>query len=372
MEQELTLPVEFPVDLTRDEIGDFQSLLMKYDGAMRMRTFSALFSGALALGGMGMAVYEWIRYREMDFITLIVSAGLLIVMLLLLFLVPAGVRRRSEQNYDDVIACGDSFTGMVRVEETAVSKTRDGGTVVFPMDMGTLFLETPDVMVFIRSGQPALFLPGRCMRPEWAQAVRRAADRLPVQNRRFSGRLQAFGYPVNPYQAPPVPVLWEADFSYTKDEFADMTREAVTTRFNRSLPVLGGLSVLGGLALGWDGDAESFWKVPVYFLLTFGVLVLLNWIIPRSRTRRMAEVINQNQLSATLRMDSRCLRVFRQGQVPFGLPWTAVEHVYDREEYVEFVGRKQHIRLPKRCIGDFDAFGRIIRDIRATVDTKSI
>lgn len=353
---------EWAVDLRREEFAHSQWVLSRYAGPMRLRGFMLGISLALAAALFGTLIVDYIGGYPLDWITLLIGVSLLRVALFFWLAAPLFIKRRAAKQYDRAAACGQTYYGFLRVYDDRVEKVGDTATAVIPLDGTSLFVEDKETMIFLGNRGWALVLPARCMTDEMAAAVRQAADRLPVKNRRFIARVQPKGQPVTPVAAPDAPALWETNLHYTAEEYVAVTREIIQRRYWKMAPVLAVFAMMGGLVTGWDG--RSILPCVIWFLVWFGALTVLNLVLPLSRVKRQTPFLEPYALSLQVWLDRLGVHVIQQQGVRMGIPWSAVRHVYDKGDTVEICDKQQSIYIPKRCIEDIDAFDELITRLR--------
>lgn len=356
MEEQL-LETPLPVDINEQEYQGYLLLLSRVSGAMRVRPFSTascLLVGAamLALGG-----YEWVSEAFLDWLTWLFGVLFVIAGIVVYVTIPWRVRRHAAAQYRESVAGGYCFYGTLEVYADRVEKHGMSVTTAIPADPSAFLVESPDVMIWGGAGRRCIVMPARCMTAAAATAVRQVAERLPARNRRFYGRMQARGETVERPVPVEQPVLWECTVHYTAQEYADLAIHAATQSYLRRLPLFPVISGMIGLMLGWTDEVHVLSCV-LYFLLAMGLLTVLNLVFPRRRIRHMAEVADAPP-PLTVRLSPIGLRI-GDGQGEMNVPWSAVDHVIDRGDYVEICKGIYSYRIPKRCIEDLDAFDGLI------------
>lgn len=345
------------VDLTREEYIGYHLLLTRISSPVSMRAVQVLLSllcgAALLLTG----IYSWLAREAVEWDILALSAAVLVLTVISRIAAPARMKKRAGALYDESIDSGYSYYGYLQVYPDRIEKVGKEFTTTIPVQEDTLFVESPEYMVWINREQRAIVLPARCMTAQAAADVRRAADRLPARNRRFFGRLAAQGQPAQPPQEIAYTVLWEQTLEYTPEEYRAQMRYMATQRYRRRLPMLGIISAAMGLLLGWSDTA--IWPCVPWFLAIFAVLTLLNWGIPLRRYAAAADALPRQARQLWVSFSDRGMRM-RQDTRYATIPWRAFNHIIDRGDYVELLRREQSVRIPKRCIDDLPAFDAMI------------
>lgn len=354
------------VDLTREEFVQFRMLLARVNGPLKMR-IPTLVMALLCCGMLvALALMEWFEAGRQGYPDPVLLVGAVLVLVpgaYTCFYLPAKMKKTAGQQYDRSVQSGMSYCGRLELYPDSVEKVGVTATARMPLDRGTLFIETTDMMVFTAAGSPAVVLPGRCLTESLATDIRRAADRLPPQNRRFLARIQTGGQVV----APPAEVkpeeLWVSTFTYTEEEYATVLKGVLIQHFWRMAPLLMTVSVVGAMMFGWDG--VSLWSCVPFFLVLCGLFLLFNLILPLSRVKRQVPTLSTHDRTMQVRMDTLALRL----KLPKGgenwVLWCDVDHVYDKDTFVEILhNKKSSLHIPKRCIEDLPAFEAVINRCR--------
>ena len=223
---------------------------------------------------------------------------------------------------------------------------------------GTLFIENPEMMVFLTANRRSIVIPARYLTAESASVIRAAADKLPYRNRRFLGRVVPQGQTPDVACPPEDTVLWEQTVRYEPEELADLIRHNVTQNYMKRLPFFSVTSVMFGVAVGWNGD--SILPCIGFFLLFFGLTTLFNLVMPRSRARLIAAQADIAGRTVAIKLTDRGVWMTDPNKGFAVLPWSVIEHVVDRDTFVEISRGPQSIRIPKRYIDNLSAFDTLI------------
>ncbi|MBQ9859094.1 MAG: hypothetical protein IJO76_00245 [Clostridia bacterium] len=355
--------VTFLSDLKKEESIAFTLLQAEVTGPLRRKKATRIMSVVFFLLMGGITLWDWHMMGKID---PLFACSVPIMWLPALFtecIVPAMLKKRAAKAYDRAAAAGNTFSGEVRLYPDRVEKITNVGGTKLPLNGHTLFVERADMLVFLNRFNPAVVLPARCMTEELAAAVRKAADTLPLQNRRFFSRLQPMGEPIAvPTVAETLPVLWECNFTYTAEEFASVLRHSIVSRFWSTSPGMAAVSLVGALVMG----NISLWSTVLYFVLCFGVLTLFHLVLPLSRVKQTVSLPSyMEDARGTVKIDRYAIRVSmgKEGEMP--LPWVEDVHVYDKDGFAEIAaGRRTLFYIPKRCITDLEGFNRVITQCR--------
>ena len=355
------------VDLTRDEFIAFRMLTARLFGPLRQRIPTLVVSILCCLMLGGYAVFEWWTKNWQGYPDPVLAVGAVLTLIPALIVcgyIPWKMKHDAGKQYDRSVQAGMDFCGELTVYPDCIEKVSSSVTASIRIDERMLFIETAEMMVVTAVGSPAIVLPARCLTEGMAQQVRQAVERLPIRNRKFIARIQPKGETV----PPPVPrqkpeELWVNTFTYTPDEYATVLRGIIQQHFWRMAPLLATVSVMGALAFGYDG--VSVLPCIGYFVAFMAVLLLFNLILPLRRVKTQAESLSAHDLTMQVRLDTMALRV----KLPKGgenwVLWCDVDHVYEREDFVEIVHNKNaSLYIPKRVIDDLPALDSVIKRCR--------
>ena len=357
---------EWYVDLTREEFISFRMLLARVNGPLKMRLPTMVMAALCCIALTALAVVDWFQTGRQGYPDPVLLVAALLTLLPGFYTwlyVPAKMKKTAARQYERSVQSGMSYCGRLDLYPDSIEKVGPTATAHIAFDRGTLFVESPEMMVFTAAGSPAVVLPGRCLTETLAADIRRAADRLPPQNRRFIARVQTGGKVV----APPVEVkpeeLWVSTFTYTEEEYAAVLKGLTTQNFWRMAPLLMATSVLGSLAFGWTGG--SLLECVPLFVALVAVLLLFNLVLPLSRVKHQVPYTSAHDRTMQVRMDTMALRL----KLPKGgenwVLWCDVDHVYDKETFVEIIhNKKMSLHIPKRCIEDIKEFDAIVTRCR--------
>ena len=359
-------PIRY-VDLNREEFVAFRMLTGRLFGPLRQRIPTLVVSILCCLMLGGYAIFEWWAKHWYGYPDPVLVAGAVLVLVPALIVcgyMPWKMKRDAGKQYDRSVQAGMDFCGELTVYPDCIEKAGQTVTASIRIDQRMLFIETPDMMVITAVGSPAIVLPARCLTEGMAATVRQAVERLPIRNRKFVGRVQCRGEMVPAPKPTAKPEeLWVSTFTYTAEEYATVLRSIIQQHFWRMAPLLATVSVMGALAFGYNG--VSLIPCIGYFVAFMAVLILFNLVLPLRRVKSQAETLSPHDLTMQVRFDTMALRV----KLPKGgenwVLWCDVDHVYDREDFVEVVHNKHSsLYIPKRVIDDLDALDAVIKRCR--------
>lgn len=355
------------VNLTREEFIAFRMLTARLLGPLRQRVPTLVVS-ILCCGMLGgYAVFEWWTKNWQGYPDPVLSVGAVLTLipaLIVCVYMPWRLRKNAEKQYDRSVQAGMDYCGELTVYPDCIEKAGQTVTASIRIDERMLFIETADMLVITAPNSPAIILPGRCLTEGMAQQVRQAVERLPMRNRRFIGRIQCGGEIVPPPKPTAKPEeLWVNTFTYTAAEYATVLRGIINQHFWRMAPLLAVVSVMGALVFGYDG--ESLIPCIGYFVVFMVLLILFNLVLPLRRVKIQTETLSAHDLTMQVRMDTVALRVKLPKGAENWVLWCDVDHVYERENFVEIVHNKNaSLYIPKRCIDDIDALDAVIKQCR--------
>lgn len=364
-EQKETLQ-KWYIDLNREEFVAFRMLTARLMGPLRQRIPTLVVSALCFLMLVGYAIFEWVSgvVPSPDPVLLVGGVLVLIPALMIWLYVPYHLRRTAEKQYDRSVESGMDYFGALTVYPDCIEKAGSTITARIRIDERMLFIETAEMMVITSVGSPSIVLPARCLTDEMARAVRQAMEKLPPRNRRFLGRVIPRGEAViqpEPKQKPEE--LWVSTFTYTAEEYAVVVKAMIQQHFWRMAPLLAAVAMMAAVAFGYNG--ESLLPCIGYFVVFIALLIVFNLVLPLHRVKGQTAELSAHDLTMQVRMDTMALRMkLPKGAENFVL-WCDVDHVYERDDFVEIVHNKRaSLFIPKRCIEDLDAFDTVIKRCR--------
>lgn len=350
---------EWAIDLTREEYIRYYTLLSKTSGPLRMRPVQLVLSIAFAVILAVFCVVDFMQTGAVDLVFALVGGGLLLASLALWWYAPRHVRKAAAKAYDETLAGGYCYYGTLRVRDDRVEKENTQGVHTVFLNGTTLFIENPEMMVFLTTNRRSIVIPARYLTAEAASVIRAAADKLPYRNRRFLGRVVPMGETPSPACPPEDTVLWEQSVRYEPDELAALIRHNATQNYMKRLPLHSITSVLFGVALGWDGT-ENILPCVGWFLAFFALTAVMNLVMPRRRAAILAVQADIAARTVAIKLTDRGVWMTDPNKGFAVIPWKAIEHVVDRDTFVEISRGGQSIRIPKRYIDDLSAFDTLI------------
>ena len=358
--EQSTVPVnEWDIDLSREEYIRYYTLFSKLSGPLRLQTVQLVISVVFALVLAVFCVIDFAQTGGVDWLFAVIGGVLTVASFGLWWYAPRHVRRAAGKAYDETLAGGYCYCGTLRVRDDRVEKENLQGIHTIHLNAGTMFIENPEMMVFLTANRRSIVIPARYLTAEAASAVRAAADKLPYRNRRFLGRVVPMGEIPAAACPPEDTVLWEQTIRYEPDELADLIRNNVLQNFVKRLPFHSVMSALFGFGLGW-GDGSNILPCIGWFLGFFALTVLTNLVLPRRRANMIAAQADVAGRTVTVKLTDRGVWMTDPNKGFAVLPWHVIDHVIDRDTFVEITRGGQSIRIPKRYIDDFTVFDTLI------------
>ena len=357
------------VDLKKDEFVAFRMLTARLVGPLRLRTATLVVSLFSFVTMVGYALYEWLMHWVNTPDPVLLAGGVLVLIpaLILYWYVPYHLRRDAEKQYDRSLQAGMDFVGELVVYPDAIEKVTAAVTARVRIDERMLFIETPDMLVVTTMNSPAIVMPARCLTEEMVATVRQAVESIPDHCRRFVGRIQPKGETVAPSVPKAKPEeLWVNTFTYTPEEYTVVLKGLIQQHFWKKAPLLALLAMVSAFALGYDFETMSFIPCIWIFVVIMAVLILFNLVLPLRRVSRgVEEQLTAHDMTMQVRLDTMGMRMKLPKGSEMMVLWCDVDHVYEREDFVEIVHNKNtSLYIPKRCIEDLDALDAILKQCR--------
>lgn len=357
--EEIPAVNEWPIDLTREEYIRYYTLFSKISGPLRMQSVQLIISVVFAVILVGFCVFDFMQTGTVDWLFALIGGALLLASLGLWWYAPRHVRKAAGKAYDETLAGGYCYAGTLRVRDDRVEKENVQGIHIIHLNGGTLFIENPEMMVFLTANRRSIVIPARYLTAEAASVIRAAADKLPYRNRRFMGRVEPKGEIPATVCSPEETVLWDKAVRYEPEELADLIRHNATQNFMKRLPFHSVMSVMFGVALGWDGT-ENVLPCIGWFIAFFALTAVFNLVMPRRRANAIAAQADIATRTVEIKLTDRGVWMTDPNKGFSVVPWQVIEHVIDRDTFVEITRGMQSIRIPKRYIDDLSAFDTLI------------
>ena len=358
---ETRLPVEYPVQLSREEYVQAQELVTRAVSGNRGRGIGRLLPLMAALLCLLVPAVDYKLNGTPDISLIAMILIMVAVELSVFFSYPRIMRRRSESAYDTTRGTGYSFDGVVAVTDRDITKTTASAKTVIPFSECT-YVEAADMMIFYSPRGKSIIVPARCVTDTDADRTRAAAMAgIPVNRRcllkKMTGRRQ------EPLPAPDLTTpaveepLLTVQVEYTEKEFGSLAADAAWDMIPQLLPVKALLALCGAmLVFSWHETAA----LPVFILL-LALFSLWPVFTARGKARKAVAITDGQALRLTVDLTESGVRVQGTGDhaKQMTLPWTGVTRAVECPEKVEFYAGKKALTIPKRCIPDMEALRRV-------------
>ena len=345
----------FPCDLNREEYIRFNLVVSRLSGVLRFQTVQAVLFGLMGAFTLSVFFIDLIAYQTVDPMTLLLLVFLAAVGAALFIALPRHLRRSAGLSYDQSLRSGHSYYGWIDVYADRLCKRNESRTTVLRFADGALYIETPEMMILLAPGAPAIVIPARCLTPRDADSVRRAViPGVPAMRQRSFGRLVPKAEePIRPPEEAPIPDDEERlrmQVAYTKEEFVSIACASSLRGFLKLLPAYSGLTVFSALLFGLT---DGFGMGIAVFVGMNAVLFALHLLPARSRAVRAYEAMPEGVQRVGIALSDRgiTVRSFQPGE-PLRLVWESVDRAVERADSVEFFAGSTFLRIPKRCIED--------------------
>lgn len=349
----------FGVGLNKTEYVLFQKTVAKFTAAKR--AFRALVT---ALVIFAVITFADILKNDPKSITDPYILSLILFFALLFFgfaVLPKTLEnRRFAKGYDDAVASGQVFDGMVTVNAEGITKVTESGTVTLSFDRDLLFVERQEMFIFVNRFGQGIVLPARCMTAQDAADVRMTAQRN-INPRFYMMKARLIPCAEQRMELTPVTppaVLYTFAVQYDEKEKKALMQTVIKRDIFRTAPaaflICFLISFSLGLENGFTAAALAFWIA----VALFAGLKALFWV-PRYK----GTANSNGSLTVTL---NECALVVEKhtDTVPQKviLQWKDVAHAVESEDTVEIYNKHQYVYIPKRCVGDVEFFRSTVND----------
>ncbi len=353
----------FSADLKREEYVRFQELLSRGTPAFRLRTIQLVTTAVLFGVCLLFLVFDFRAGRGLD-VSLLLMALLLVLMEAYLFvMMPRQMRTRAGRGYDQTRMTGYRYEGIVTVSPGIVRKTTAKAVTEIPLAQCTLYIESPDLMVFGGAEGRSIVLPARCLTEADAALLRQyALSYVPGPRQRLYGRLIPGAAERLPLpDLSPVPEE-EAEMSfrveYTPKEFVRLMTASSVEGYMKNLPNLAFFAFL--LALSFD-LCLGIPAILVFLAVVVG-LFLIGYITSRSKANTVIRISGGEALRLSVDLTPSGLTLWGAAgrEKELRIPWNDISRAVERPDRVDFYTHSLAVTLPKRTIADLDELKRLV------------
>ena len=360
-------PASFPVDLSFDEYVRFNLIVSKTAGMLRLR------KGQITLFSIMMGFCLFMLYSDMvtngriDIVTVIFMLMLAAIEGIMLYGVPAYIRRSAGRMYEQTIESGHSYYGIVNVYADRMEKCSSQNTVRIRYQESAVYIETREMMILMAPDTPAIVLPARCLTKENADVVRRAVlpGVLPQRQRLIERMIPAALVPIEPPTEEnrdggftEENTLMELDVDYTREEFIKLALTGALHGYMKMLPIYCAASVMTGLLFG---ISYNFGIGIISFLMIQAVFFAVQMIGARSKAAKLFGSMPEEGSRIHIRFTEHGLvmRSHQDGEI-IRLAWPIITRAIEKPDSVEFYTKTAFLDIPKRCIEDMNTMRSIV------------
>ncbi len=358
-EMEKDTALTFGVGLNKTEYVIFQKTMTKFVAGKRVVKVITLLLTVFILLTAG-DIFRNDPERMQDPVVVVSFLVFAVLLGFWIFLPKLIENRRFAKGYEDAVAGGQVFDGMVTVNTDGITKVTESGSVILSFDRDLLFIERQEMLIFVNRFGQGIVLPARCLTKEDAAAVRFIAQRY--INPRFyvsKGRLQPTATArLELMSATPPAVLYTFAMQYEEKERKALLKTVIKRDIFRSAPLYFLfcflLSASAGLDNGFTAATVTFWVA----VALFAVLKALFWVPRYKRTDRdngvLTVTLNEHAVVVEKKTETVPQKVILQ--------WRDIAHAVEGEDAVEIYNKRQYVYIPKRCVGDMDFLRSIVND----------
>ncbi|MBP3381131.1 MAG: hypothetical protein J6L00_00675 [Clostridia bacterium] len=358
-------------EMEKDTALTFGVGLNKNEYVLFQKTVAQFTSGKRIYQTVTLAIFIFLAFTVWDIVKsdltvlkepLVISSLVFFVLLFVGFILIPKIaeNKRYAKGYENAVAGGQVFDGMVTINTDGITKVTESGAVTLPFGKDLLCIERREMLIFVNRFGQGIVLPARCLTTQDAADVRMTAQRN--INPRFyvvKARLEPSAtarMELSPVTPPAV--LYTVAVQYDENERTALMKTVIQRDIYRSAPLMFLfcflLSVSVGIDNGFSAAAIAFW---VAIALFAGVKALF-WV-PRYRHTIRAE----NNITVTL--NERAVVVEKKSEaIPqkLVLQWKDIAHAVESETAVEMYNKRQYVYIPKRCVGDMEFFRSTVND----------
>lgn len=359
-EKEKDTALTFGVDLNKKEYILFGKTISSFTAGKRLSGFFLI----------GLAVFVVLTLAEMakediaallsaDVLSLLVFAVLCIVGWLVL--PPLFEKRRYAKGYEDAVAGGQVFEGMVTVNTESITKVTVSGTLTLSFDDNLLFVQHKDALIFVNRLGQGIVLPARCLTAEDAAAVRKIAEKC-IHPRFFVVKSEFVGQRAErmlPADVTPVTTRYTVNIVYNDAEQKTMLRTLIRRDIFRTAPIASGIAFCAALTLG---EMYGFSAAAILFAVAVVLFIGIKCLFWAPRYKAVGK---SDTVTLSVLFTDRAVVLERQvgpGKQRIIMQWKEIAHAVEGEEAVEIYNRSRYLYIPKRHIGDMDFLRDLVNE----------
>ena len=357
-QEQSAMSPRIPVDITEEEFTDFTMTVASKFGALRMRIPMIVCFAAYMVLIAYLAAIELADNGRLSWSMIVMAVVAIMSAMPALIVNPLRAKRVARETY----AAGEEngYFGEIYFKNGEIIKDVGYKQTSLPLSAETMYIETTEFMAFcsVKGATASIIIPARCLTEDMASMIRTEVFRAsyPLQRRVIKRMIARAAAPIayRPMLDAPT-TLFEANFSYTPEELADIITYSARRNFINKLPSLLVTAAFIGAVLVMMLD--NVWvfvaAVPAAVLLSF----LMSSLNAASAAKRVKEMpASRLQVAIT----DRGIDQETTGRVS-SVKWRGVKRATEADTYVEFtLNGGLMLRIPKRVIEDMDAFRTMV------------
>jgi hypothetical protein len=361
-------PIEFPVDISRDEFVRFNMIVSKIGGVMRFQKGQIILIAVISVICIFMFISDLISYNKIDPINVMLMIFLISSGAIMVFGFSSRVKNAAENTYDLTQQSGQSYYGIISIYPDRIEKRNDDKLVSINLSQAALYIETQDMIIITAQQKPAIVLPSRCLTPSDAEAVRSVIfGAVPVTRQKIESR---FIPAAERHISQPESNSIEQDFddqnaiivnvNYTREEFVKMANDSALRNYLKMLPLYSVMSLITSISIGFLYNFGA--GIAVYIIFNAG-LIGLNLFNSRTRSGRIYDSMPQNASQINAYFTQSGINIKSQGRSgTVMIKWNSITRAVDRPESFDFYSNSLFIRIPKRCVSDINELKEFINN----------
>ncbi len=360
-EKEKDLALSFGVDLSKTEYIVFQKTVSQFTSGSHISRFITV----------GLAVFLLLMTVNIvkNDVSLLWDPNILSLLLFFVLLLAGWTllpqitqNRRAAKGYEDALAGGQVFEGMVTVNADGITKVTESGSLTLSFDRDLLCIERKEMFIFINRLGQGIVLPARCMTAKDATAVSTVVKMaLPPRFYIVKGKItpQRTERMVFSEQVTAPKTVYTVDVLYNDSERKALMKTVIKRDIFRTAPLAVLFSFLLSVSIGMD---RGFAFAAIVFWIAIGLFAgmkALFWV-PRYKGSAAAQ-----DARLTVLFTERAVVMEKRvapGVQRLVLQWKDIRHAVEDEDAVEIYNSKQYLYIPKRCVGDMDFLRSVVND----------
>ena len=356
--------MSFPVDISREEFVRFNMIVSTVNGLLKIRKGQLVLNVVLGAISLMMLLSEIYVYRKVDPVLVLLLIFIFGAGCMLMFGAKAHVRRSAERSYDRSRMDGQSYYGLIKVYPFRIEKQSSRASVSMNLSNETVYIESHDMMVLLSKQTPAIVIPARCITQQDAELFRKVIfSAVPPTRQKINARLiPTATQHITPSETEADQTAWEEEAAirievdYTKEEIVKMASDTALRSYMKILPYYSIMSMIAALMFGLLYNLGI--GIAIYILINGG-LFGFQFFGSRMRAGKLYDHFPQSRISVAF--TDFGIQIRTPGNTNgIRLEWKAVTRAVERPNDVEFFSQTVFLRIPKRCVSDFNALKEFI------------